>query len=34
MAEALRLAAETAFPDDSTAFTDVQDIGSPEEGLG
>ena len=34
MAEALRLAAETPFPDDSTAFTDVQDIGSPEEGLG
>jgi len=29
MSEALRQAAETPFPDDKTAFEDVQDIGSP-----
>ena len=29
MAEALRIAKSTPFPDEATAFTDVQDIGSP-----
>lgn len=29
MAEALKIAADTPFPDEAMAFTDVQDIGSP-----